>query len=70
MSGQIDELFDTFSRMSQEAVRRKLEAWDADQGRAILFSRKPPCKYVGSPALQNAGVLRSYWRMPYYDVLH
>ena len=29
--------------------------------------RKPPCPYEWSPALRNAGIIRSYWKLRIYD---
>ena len=74
MSERIDRLYETFSTMPRETVRSKLEAWDSDQGRAMIAAekslKKPPSRYAWSPVLRNAGLLRSYWKLRYYDAMH
>ena len=72
MAARINRLYETYSSMSREAVRKELEAWDNDQGRAMQTSEKtpgkPPCKYSWSPALQNAGLIREYWKLRLRDI--
>ena len=74
MSERIDRLYETFTTMSREQVRSTLEAWDADQGRAMTAAekslRKPPCQYAWSPALRNAGLLLCYWKLRYFDAMN
>ena len=71
MQERIEQLYSTFAAMPRETVRRLLEAWDADQGRAMHAAekslRKPPCPYEWSPALRNAGIVRTYWKLRIYD---
>jgi hypothetical protein len=64
-------LHQTYSR---DKLRKLLESWDKDQGRAMLHAestlRKPPQSYQWSPALRNCGILRHYWRLRLREVLH
>ena len=71
MRPRIDRLYNTFSTLPREEVRRRLEAWDDDQGRAMLNAekslQKPPSKSHWSPALRNAGIIRRYWKLRLHD---
>ena len=73
MAARIDRLYETYWSMPREAVRKELEAWDNDQGRAMQTSEKtlgkPPCKYSWSPVLQNAGLIREYWKLRLRDII-
>ena len=73
MISRIDRLFENFQTMPRTAVRRQLEKWDSDQGRAMQSAekalRKPLCKYKWSPALRNAGLIRQYWKLRLQDAV-
>jgi hypothetical protein len=48
-------------------LRKLLETWDADQGRAMKHAEtlleRPKKPYAWSPTLRNAGLLCRYWRL-------
>lgn len=73
MIARTDRLYDTFDNLPRENVRRQLEAWDEDQGRAMRAAenvlRKPIRKCPWSPALRNAGIVREYWKLRLRDCL-
>jgi hypothetical protein len=53
MEERIENLFQNFQSMPEDDVRRELEAWDRDQGRAMRKSEKeisiPKKQYEWSP---------------------
>lgn len=54
MTSRIDQLYSEFENMSRKDVRQKVEAWDADQGRTMLWaenSLKKPTKNAHGPRL-------------------
>jgi hypothetical protein len=67
MEERIDKLYSKFQTMTEAQVRRALEAWDRDQGRAMKKAEKeisiPKQQYEWSPTLRNAGITRRYWRL-------
>jgi hypothetical protein len=73
MVSRIDRLYETFTSLPRETVRRLLDKWDRDQGQAMFSAerslRKPPCKYQWSPALRNAGLVRQYWKLRLKDAM-
>ena len=54
-------------KYSRSRLRRMLDAWNEDQGRAMKHAesilRRPPQKYPWSAELRNCGILRQYWRL-------
>ena len=71
MRARIDRLHSEYHTMSRDAVRRRLEAWDDDQGRAMRAGenalKKPAGIYKWSPSLRNAGLIRQYWKLRLLD---
>jgi hypothetical protein len=67
MEQRIESLYKNFTNMSQADIRSKLEAWDRDQGRAMLHAESelaiPSRNYAWSPELRNAAIIRRYWRL-------
>jgi hypothetical protein len=67
METRIESLYKNFKTMRQEDIRSKLEAWDRDQGRAMLHAESelaiPRKNYAWSPELRNAAIIRRYWRL-------
>jgi hypothetical protein len=58
--------------MTKAQVRKHLNRWDRDQGRAMMAAeaalRKPPQPYKWSDKLRNAGLLRRYWKFRHSEV--
>ncbi|KAI2501850.1 hypothetical protein MHU86_12615 [Fragilaria crotonensis] len=71
MTARINWLYDTHKTMTRPAIRRILEKWDSDQGKAMQMSerslQRTPQRHQWSPELRNAGLLRSYWRLRLQD---
>ena len=67
-------LQDNHLSYSRRRVRRYLEAWDEDQGRAMRYAesslRRPPQQYQWSADLRNCGILRHYWRLRLREHFH
>ena len=67
MQKRIDDLSSNHSTMSRKEVRKRLEAWDQDQGRAMAAAeavlKVNPKQYNWSPRLRNAGIMYRYWRL-------
>ena len=66
MVKRIERLHRCHHSMTKEQVRKHLNRWDRDQGRAMLAAeaalRKPPQPYKWSDRLRNAALLRRYWK--------
>lgn len=74
MTAWIQTLFDTHKQLSRSQIKKRLEKWDRDQGRAMAYaestitkSRKP---YSWSPELRDAGIVYKYWRMRHTEEKH
>lgn len=68
MFARMKELYDNHEELSLDELRRKLEQWDSDQGRAMMSAEKSlqtisGKAYAWSPKLRNSAVLRQYWRL-------
>ena len=67
MTERIRALFTDHHKLSNNSVRKLLNQWDADQGRAMHHAestlRSPPRQYEWSNKLRNAGLHRRYWRL-------
>ena len=67
MQKRIDDLSSYHSTMSRKEVRKRLEAWDQDQGRAMAAAeavlKVNPKQYNWSPRLRNTGIMYRYWRL-------
>jgi hypothetical protein len=74
MQSRIDQLYANHHVMSRKEVRKVLESWDSDQGRAMKAAesalRIPPKPYKWSPKLRNAGVQYRYWRLRLREIQH
>lgn len=72
MTARINRLHETHETMTRPAIRRILEQWDTDQGKAMHNSerslQRTPQRHQWSPELRNAGLLRRYWRLRLHDV--
>ena len=60
--------------LSRSAIKKKLEKWDRDQGRAVKYaesqlqqSYKP---FAWSPEFRNAGIVYRYWRLRLRELQH
>jgi hypothetical protein len=60
--------------MKKAQVRKHLNRWDRDSGRAMMAGetalRKPPQPYKWSDTLRNAKLLRRYWKFRHNEVTH
>jgi hypothetical protein len=75
MVSRIRKLYAHHSKLSDEQLRRRLERWDRDQGRAMKSAEKSlrthaPQKHFWSPILRNAGFLCRYWKLRLYSAQH
>ena len=74
MTDRIQQLDRNKHMYTRSRVRKLLEAWDDDQGRAMRHAesslRRPPQPYQWSAELRNAGILRRYWRLRLRECLH
>jgi hypothetical protein len=72
MTARINRLHETHETMTRPAIRRILEQWDTDQGKAMHNSerslQRTPQRHQWSPEVRNAGLLRRYWRLRLHDV--
>ena len=72
MVSRIRRLKRRHKSMTKAQVRKHLNRWDRDQGRAMRASesalRKPPQPYKWSAKLRNAGLLRRYWKFRHSEV--
>ena len=74
MVARIDRLNDTHSTMSRSEVRKRLEQWDTDQGKAMKAAeaslKRQPQRIPWSPNLRNDFLLRRYWKLRLQDALN
>ena len=74
MKERIDSLAANHHDMSREKVRKLLESWDNDQGRAMKTAEAAlkinPKPYNWSPKLRNAGFIYKYWRLRLRELEH
>ena len=71
MIQRLEDLHNKAKHLPLTTIRKRLEKWDRDQGRAMkhaeLQLQKPPAKYPWSPKLRNAGLTRRYWRLRFRE---
>ena len=74
MVERMQQLFSTHTTLSRSKLKKKLEQWDQDQGRAMANAEriitKPRKPYAWSPILRDAGLLYRYWRLRYREEKH
>lgn len=74
MVERMQQLFSTHTTLSRSKLKKKLEQWDQDQGRAMANAEriitKPRKPYAWSPTLRDAGLLYRYWRLRYREEKH
>ena len=74
MVTRMQDLRATFQTLSRSDLKKKLEKWDSDQGRAMEHAesqlRHSPKAYAWSPALRDAGLLYRYWRLRLREIQH
>jgi hypothetical protein len=67
MVARIQKLYDTHKTLSRSHIKKMLERWDRDQGRAMAHAEsivtKPRKPYSWSPKLRDAGIVYRYWRL-------
>jgi hypothetical protein len=67
MEHRIDKLYLATNKLSTATIKKHLEKWDADQGRAMKYAEdilaRPKKPYQWSPKLRNAGLLYRYWHL-------
>ena len=73
MHTRLTELMNA-TTMPISTLRRRLEQWDANQGRAIKYAEKilerPRKPYEWSPTLRNHGLLFRYWHLRMREKTH
>ena len=74
MVARIQKLFNTHTRLSRSTIKKHLEKWDRDQGRAMAHAEgiitKPRKPYAWSPQLRDAGLVYKYWRFRHREEKH
>lgn len=74
MMQRLDKLVSTKDHMSIPTLRKHLEKWDADQGRAMKHAedllKRPTKPYEWSPKLRNDGLLYRYWHLRLREKTH
>jgi len=72
MEERITNLHKNFKQMEKEDIKKELEAWDRDPGRAMKKAEKeiskPKQQYAWLPKLRNAAIIRRYWKLRFRDV--
>jgi hypothetical protein len=68
MFSRMKALHDNHEDLSTAELRKRLEQWDLDQGRAMMSAEKSLQSvsgkaYAWSPMLRNSAILRQYWRL-------
>ena len=67
MIQRLDKLVRIKDTLSLPTLRKYLEKWDSDQGRAMKYAedllQRPKKPYEWSPKLRNVGLLYRYWRL-------
>jgi len=71
MEQRLQKIMKNHAHMSEAKLRRTLEKWDIDQGRAMRYAEKSlgkrrVQKHYWSPSLRNAGLLCRYWHLRLY----
>ena len=74
MKERIDRLYETHETMSRDSLRKRLNAWDIDQGRAMMSAKKAlriqPKPHNWSPALRNSAIIMRYWKLRQREILY
>ena len=74
MIQRLDKLVRTKDTLSLPTLRKYLEKWDSDQGRAMKYAedllQRPKKPYEWSPKLRNDGLLYRYWRLRLREKTH
>jgi hypothetical protein len=74
MIQRIENLFQNYNNLSRSQIKRRLEEWDQDQGRAMRHAEatisKPSKPYEWSPKFRNSGILYRYWKLRLREVQH
>ena len=74
MQTRLTDLMMTATTLPLTTLRRRLEQWDADQGRAMKYAEKllerPRKPYEWSPTLRNHGLLYRYWKLRMREKTH
>ena len=67
MVKRIKKLFIMHTKLPRSWIKKSLEKWDSDQGRAMAHAEsiitRPHKPYSWSSALQHVGLIYKYWRM-------
>ena len=74
MVQRMEDLFQNYNTLNRSQIKRRLEEWDHDQGRAMKHAEatlsKPSKPYEWSPAFRNSGVLYRYWKLRLREIQH
>ena len=74
MVKRIQRLYDSHKTLSRSQIKKSLEKWDRDQGRAMAYAEstitRPRKPHSWSPTLRNAGIIYKYWRMRHREEKH
>ena len=74
MVTRIKDLRETFKTLPKHKVKKILEKWDSDQGRAMHHAesqlRHSTKAYEWSPAYRDAGLMYRYWRLRLRELQH
>jgi hypothetical protein len=74
MVKRIQRLYDSHTTLSRSQIKKSLEKWDRDQGRAMAYAEstitRPRKPHSWSPTLRNAGIIYKYWRMRHREEKH
>ena len=74
MIQRLDKLIRTKDTMSIPTLRKHLEKWDSDQGRAMNYAedllQRPKKPYEWSPKLRNDRLLYRYWHLRLKEKTH
>ena len=73
MASRIRKLFANHSKLSDDQLRKRLEKWDRDQGRAMKHAemslkKQRLQKHSWSPQLRNLGMVCRYWNLRLYGL--
>ena len=67
MQQRLDDLIKDQEKMSIPTLRKHIEKWDMDQGRAMHHAetllQRPKKPYAWSPKLRNDGLIYRYWHL-------
>ena len=74
MVERIHKLAKIHKTLTRSNIKKRLEKWDSDQGRAMAYAEsiitKPRQPYSWSPTLRDAGLVYKYWRMRHREAKH